>query len=68
MKSVKNGASGDFTFFKVNGYDPIRYYPTLLGLSVNTNSFLSTLLPDVPSSNKCKSFYVDWNSPPATAP
>ena len=55
MKSVKNGASGDFTFFKVYGYDPVKYFPLKIVDEVNYASWITALAPRTPNSNECYS-------------
>ena len=55
MKSVKDGASGDFTFFKVHGFDPVKYFPLKIGGEVNYASWITALSPRTPNSYECHS-------------
>ena len=73
MKSVKDGASGDFTFYKVHGYDPVKYYPLKIVDELVYDSWITSLVPRTPTSNECYSLnqhmYVDVPPlPPNTWP
>jgi hypothetical protein len=62
---VKDGALGDFTFFKVFGYDPVKYYPSDLynGISGLLNAYTDSFINSFPASNKpsyiCDTFFYD---------